>query len=366
MCSRRKGSFSSISSRAARSVDPALTWTRDYAYELPPDRIAQAPAEPRDASRLLVVRPSGGLEDAVFRDLPRHLVPGDLLVVNDTRVVPARLRGRKETGGRVEVLLLTRETPDRWEALVRASKRVGTGDRVVLGQGAGLRVVDRRGEGRYGVRLEAEGDPLQVVEALGEVPLPPYIRRDRPDPRDRDWYQTAFAHWEKAGSAAAPTAGLHFTPAVLGALAARGVERVPLTLHVGLGTFLPVRAESLDHHRMHREWFEVPPATASAVNRALAEGRRVVAVGTTTTRVLEHCGRGGTVEPGSGWTDLFLRPGHEFRVVGGLLTNFHLPASTLLVLVSAFGGRERILGAYAHAVRAGYRFYSYGDAMLIV
>lgn len=339
---------------------------RDFQYELPPERIAQFPTHPRDASRMLVVRRSGGLEDAVFRDLPRHLSPGDLLVVNDTRVLPARLRGRKETGGRVEVLLLAREGPDRWEALVRASKRARPGDRVVLAEGASLSVLDRRGEGVYGVRLAASGDPLEVLETLGEVPLPPYIRREEADPRDREWYQTAFAHPEKTGSAAAPTAGLHFTPAVLDALAAQGVERAAVTLHVGLGTFLPLRVEDLTQHRMHREWFEMSVQTARAVNRALSEGRRVLALGTTTTRVLEHCGRSGTVESGSGWTDLFIRPGHEFRVVGGILTNFHLPESTLLVLVSAFAGRDLVLKAYRHAVEGGYRFYSYGDAMLLL
>ncbi|MHB8765739.1 MAG: S-adenosylmethionine:tRNA ribosyltransferase-isomerase, partial [Deferrisomatales bacterium] len=211
-----------------------------------------------------------------------------------------------------------------------------------------------------------EGDPLDALDALGEVPLPPYIRRDLPEPRDRDWYQTAFARADRAGSAAAPTAGLHFTPAVLGELEGRGVERVSVTLHVGLGTFLPVRTPNLDDHRMHREWYDVPAATAAAVNRALDEGRRVVAVGTTTTRVLEHAGRAGRVEAGSGWTDLFLRPGHPFRVVGGLVTNFHLPESTLLVLVCALGGTERVLAAYRHAVAARYRFFSYGDAMLVL
>jgi S-adenosylmethionine:tRNA ribosyltransferase-isomerase len=341
--------------------------TRDFAYDLPPDRIAQTPTEPRDASRLLVVRRDGvGWEDAAFRDLPAFLRSGDLLVVNDTRVIPARLWGRKASGGRTEVLLLTREGPDRWEALVRGAKRSRAGTRIEVAAGLGIKVLEVRGEGRYLVQLEAPGDPQEAVEAWGEVPLPPYIRRDSPDPRDRLWYQTAFAHPERAGSAAAPTAGLHFTPEVLAELAARGVERRAVTLHVGLGTFLPVRTEGLAEHRMHREWFEVSEATAVAVNRTLEEGRRVVAVGTTVTRVLEHSGAGGRVEPGSGWTDLFIRPGHRFRVVGGLLTNFHLPESTLLVLVCAFGGTEPVLAAYRHAVAAGYRFYSYGDAMLLL
>jgi S-adenosylmethionine:tRNA ribosyltransferase-isomerase len=227
-------------------------------------------------------------------------------------------------------------------------------------------VEEVRGDGLYRVRLECDGDPVAAVEALGSMPLPPYIRRAAPEPRDRDWYQTRFAAADKHGSAAAPTAGLHFSDTVLAALDARGVERATVTLHVGLGTFLPVRSETLDGHSMHREWYEVPAATAAAVNRALGAGRRVVAVGTTTTRVLEHCGTAGRVAPGAGWTELFIRPGHAWQVVGGLVTNFHLPESTLLVLVAAFAGRQRVLDAYRHAVDAGYRFYSYGDAMAVL
>lgn len=347
----------------------------DFTYFLPPERIAQIPAQPRDASRLLAVRRGGAgpgeaapWQDAAFRDLARLLSPGDLLVTNDTRVFPARLWGRKASGGRAEVLLLTREGADRWEALVRSAKRSRPGTRIRVGEDSGLtvEVLEIRGEGVYLVRLETPGDPLAALEALGEMPLPPYIRRAAPDPRDRQWYQTVFARPDAAGSAAAPTAGLHFTPRVLTDLAARGIERASVTLHVGLGTFLPVRAERLEEHRMHREWYEVPEATARAVNGALAEGRRVVAVGTTVTRVLEHCGASGELKAGSGWTELFLKPGHEFRVVGGLVTNFHLPETTLLMLVCAFGGTEPVLAAYRHAVEAGYRFYSYGDAMVVL
>ncbi len=340
----------------------------EFSFHLPPERIAQIPVEPRDASRLLVLDRAGpGVRDAVFRDLPELLRSGDLLVVNDTKVVPARLQGTKETGGRAEVLLLTREGPDRWEALVRASKPARTGQRIRFGRAAAAVVVEGRlGQGRYRVRFEGTDDPLAAIDRLGQVPLPPYIRRPAPDPRDRGWYQTVFARPDRAGSAAAPTAGLHFTPRVLERLAARGIEVVSVTLHVGLGTFLPVRADRLEDHRMHGEWYQVPDGAAEAVNRALDEGRRVVAVGTTATRVLEHCGAGGRVGPGQGWTDLFIRPGHRFRIVGGLLTNFHLPESTLVVLVCAFGGRDRVLAAYRHAVAAGYRFYSYGDAMLVL
>ena len=339
----------------------------DYHYPLPPERIAQTPAQPRDASRLLVLgRSAPRFEDRQFLDLPELLAPGDLLVANDTRVIPARLLGRKDSGGRAEVLLLHRESHDCWEALVRSAKRSRPGTRITIGETLSVVVEEARGDGVYGVRLECDGDPVAAVEALGSMPLPPYIRRDAAEPRDRERYQTRFAAADKHGSAAAPTAGLHFSDAVLAALEKRGVKRAAVTLHVGLGTFLPMRAEQLDEHRMHREWYEVPEATAGLVNRALDEGRRVVAVGTTTTRVLEHCGAGGRVQAGSGWTDLFIRPGHPWKVVGGMVTNFHLPESTLLVLVAAFAGRERVLDAYRHAVQAGYRFYSYGDAMLIV
>ena len=339
----------------------------NYHYPLPPERIAQIPAQPRDASRLLVLgRSAPRLEDRRFLDLPDLLVPGDLLVANDTRVIPARLLGRKDSGGRAEVLLLHRESHDCWEALVRSAKRSRPGTRITVGETLAVVVVEARGDGVYGVRLVADGDPVVAVEALGSMPLPPYIRRDAAEPRDREWYQTRFAAADKHGSAAAPTAGLHFSDAVLAALDERGVERATVTLHVGLGTFLPVRVEQLDAHRMHREWYEVPEATAVAVNRALDEGRRVVAVGTTTTRVLEHCAAGGRVQAGAGWTELFIRPGHDWNVVGGMVTNFHLPESTLLVLVAAFAGRERVLDAYRHAVDAGYRFYSYGDAMVIL
>ncbi len=337
----------------------------DFTYELPPERIAQFPVDPRDASRLLVVRPTGTFEDARFRDLPGLLEPGDLLVVNDTRVLPARLLGRKPTGGRAEVLLLTRLGRGEWEALVRASKPVRAGVRIGVADG-GVRVLEPLGDGRHRVRIEAPEAVESWLDRVGGMPLPPYIRREAPDARDRSWYQTLFARADRAGSAAAPTAGLHFTPWVLEELERRGVARASVTLHVGLGTFLPVRVEDLDEHRMHREWFEVPADTARAVNRTLERGGRVVAVGTTVTRVLEHVGRSGRVEPETGWTDLFIRPGHGFRVVSALVTNFHLPRSTLLVLVCAFGGTDRILAAYRHAVRSGYRFYSYGDAMLVL
>jgi S-adenosylmethionine:tRNA ribosyltransferase-isomerase len=339
---------------------------QDFGYELPEALIAQAPLEPRDRSRLLVLdRRDGSLTDAIFRDLPGFLRPGDVLVSNDTRVLPARLRARKDTGAAIEALLVGRESADVWEALLRPGKRVRPGMRLTLPQRAWLDVIEDRGDGVFGVRLGGEGEPEAILHAVGEVPLPPYIRREQLRAEDVAWYQTLFADPDKGGSAAAPTAGLHFTPEVLAALDAKGVERATVTLHVGLGTFLPIRVEDLSTHRMHRERFEVSEATAQVVNRALDEGRRVVAVGTTTTRVLEHAGASGRLSAGAGFTELFVLPGYTFRIVGALVTNFHLPESTLLMLVSALGGTERVLAAYRHAVAQGYRFFSYGDAMLI-
>lgn len=340
----------------------------DFSFELPPELIAQIPADPRDSSRLLVVgRNADDLTDAVFRDLTDYLNPGDVLVVNDTRVIPARLRGRKESGGKVELLLLTREAETCWTALVKASKRVKSGTAITLENGVRIEVVDSRGEGIYGVRIDARGeDPLGELEEVGEIPLPPYIRGGRANPSDKSWYQTLFADVQKKGSAAAPTAGLHFTDRVVSKLTKRGVRIASVTLHVGLGTFLPMRTENLKDHAMHSEWYDLSEESAKIINEALDEGQRVVAVGTTATRVLEHNGASGRLLPGAGWTDIFITPQHDFNIINGLLTNFHLPESTLLVLACAFGGTERILNAYRHAVAAGYRFYSYGDAMLII
>ncbi len=340
--------------------------TGDFSFDLPEELIAQEPARPRDASRLLSLsRESGQLEDLAFAQLPTLLNPGDLLVVNDTRVIPARLLGRKPTGGQVEVLLLTRESPRGWEALVRASKRSRVGTRIVLDEDVELEVTRVLGDGRYAVRLHCEGDPDAAVEQLGAIPLPPYIREGKMCEADREWYQTVYAHPEKRGSAAAPTAGLHFTDDIFGELDKKGVERVAVTLHVGLGTFLPVRVDDVTDHKMHSERYHLEAGVAGKINRALDEGRRVVAVGTTATRVLEHCGKSGRVVPGEGSTEIFIYPGFEFKVVGAMVTNFHLPESTLLMLISAFCGKEAVLNAYHHAVKERYRFYSYGDAMFI-
>ncbi len=337
----------------------------DFDYELPEELIAQTPVEPRDAARLLVVhRDSGRLEHRVFRDLPQYLVPGDVLVLNDTRVMPARLFGTKEpTGGRVEVLLLRRASADTWEALVRPGRRLAPGVRIVFGRGElTAEVVDRTESGGRLLKFSPADNLDERLAALGQVPLPPYIRAPLQDP---ERYQTVYAR--DAGSAAAPTAGLHFTPVLLDRIRAQGVAIEYVTLHVGLGTFRPVQAERIQEHRMHAEYFSIPPATAAAVNAAAREGRRVVAVGTTVARTLEAAAVAeDEVRAGDGWTDLFIYPGYRWKVVDVLITNFHLPRSTLLMLVSAFLGRERTLAAYQEAVRERYRFFSFGDAMLIL
>lgn len=340
-----------------------------FDYDLPLSAIAQEPATPRDASRLLVLdRARGGWEDHLFADLPGLLRPDDCLVVNESRVIPARLLGARADDGRPVELLLVREiAPDRWEALARPARRCVPGVRIALGGGAAHAVVVA--EGADGVRVVAFDAPWPVsglLERHGLPPLPPYITRHAaPGPEDRERYQTVYARAD--GSVAAPTAGLHFTPALLDRIRARGVEVHALTLHVGPGTFRPVKAPTIEAHRMDGEAVSIPSATAAAVNRARAAGRRVVAVGTTTTRSLEWAAAAhGRVAAGAGCADLFIHPPYAFRVVDALLTNFHLPRSTLLMLVAALAGRDLVLSAYRHAVAAGYRFYSYGDAMLVV
>jgi S-adenosylmethionine:tRNA ribosyltransferase-isomerase len=338
----------------------------DFDYPLPDERIAQEPVTPRDAARLLVLPAEGPPEHRRFTDLEALLDPGDLLVFNDTRVIPARLLGRKESGGRVEILLvepLEGGLGRRWRALGQASKPIRAGA-VLSFDGLTARVDAAEGDGFYLVALDREGPELEAALArAGRIPLPPYIRRE-PTDADRDRYQTVFSR--APGSAAAPTAGLHFTDALLARLDARGVERAAVTLHVGPGTFLPVRAERLEDHRMHGEPYEVPPAAARAFAACRARGGRVVAVGTTAVRTLESALHGGVLREGPGRTELFVRPGYRFGAVDALVTNFHLPRSTLLVLACAFGGTERVLAAYREAVSARYRFFSYGDAMFMV
>jgi S-adenosylmethionine:tRNA ribosyltransferase-isomerase len=352
-----------------------------FSYELPPEQIAQEPPAARGASRLLVLdRTSGRVSHCRFGDLPSLLQPGDLLVVNDTRVFPARLIGRRLPGGGAAECLLVRrvgapveghEPPaeETWIALVHPGQRLREGSRLEFGRGPVIHaeITGRHFHGRRTVRLWTDdGLPLAAaIEAIGHVPLPPYIKR--PDkPEDRERYQTVYAR--ERGSVAAPTAGLHFTAEVFDALAARGITRVAVTLHVGYGTFQPVRVEQVEQHEMEAEHYEVSAATAAALTSALREGRRIIAVGTTTTRALESLtvSSDGVVQPGRGETALFIHPGHRFRLVSGLVTNFHLPRSSLLMLVCAFGGTEAVLAAYREAVAKGYRFYSYGDAMLIV
>jgi S-adenosylmethionine:tRNA ribosyltransferase-isomerase len=339
-----------------------------FDYDLPHEAIAQEPAKDRDGSRLLVVdRRRGTWEDARFADLPRFLETGDCLVVNDSRVIPARVLARATSGdAAVELLFTTARTPWRWEALARPARRARVGARLAIANGAGvLRVVEH---GALGMRvLESETGPvLPLLERYGMLPLPPYIARHAsPGPEDRERYQTVYAR--APGSVAAPTAGLHFTEDGLEALRRRGIEIHALTLHVGPATFRPIHAARVEDHRLPPEHARVPASAAAAVNLARATGRRIVAVGTTTTRALEAAvGPEGRVEPRDAPASLFITPGFRFRAVDALLTNFHLPRSSLLVLVAAFGGRELVLAAYRHAVRSGYRFYSYGDAMLLV
>ena len=357
----------------------------EFNYPLSAELIAQRPLAERDASRMMVVdRASAGFEDRVFRELPQILKPGDLLVFNNTRVFPARLLGRRrgvtaQTIGKnnpaarehlsaeIEVLLTRQESENTWQALVRPGRKVRTGELIEFG--GGRLEGEVLGRGLYGIRrirLTARAGTLDdAIDRLGHTPLPPYIRR--PDePADRAAYQTVYA--KVRGAVAAPTAGFHFTERVLEELRARGVETSEITLHVGLGTFQPVRAERVEDHKMESERFEISDLAASAVNRALDEGRRVIAVGTTSVRTLEHVARehGGRIVPGRGETRLFIYPGFEFKVTRALLTNFHLPRSTLLLLVCAFAGRELTLRAYRHATFERYRFYSYGDCMLLL
>jgi S-adenosylmethionine:tRNA ribosyltransferase-isomerase len=345
--------------------------TSDFDYYLPPDLIAQTPIEPRDASRLMVVhRATGQIEHRLFRDVGEYLRPGDLLVANQTRVIPARLHGRKAgTGGKVELLLLARRDEQTWEALA-GGKGLRPGLRIEFagGQIAAEIVAETESGGRL-VRFDRPIEPL--LDELGEVPLPPYVHEPL---ANRDRYQTVYARIE--GSSAAPTAGLHFTPELLLELRRMGVELAFLTLHIGLDTFRPVKEEEVEAHQIHTEWFELPAQAAEQINRARLEGRRVIAVGTTAVRALESAARScspdgescgwQTVAAYAGRTELFISPGHRFRVVEAMITNFHLPRSTLLMLVSAFAGRELILRAYEEAIRERYRFYSFGDAMLLL
>ncbi len=334
----------------------------DFMYDLPEERIAQTPVEPRDHSRLMVLhRDTHAIEHRRFDDIIEYLNPGDCLVVNETKVIPARLYGERPTGGACEVLLLKQLGPKRWEALVRPGKKLRPGAEVIFGDGRLKCTVTEttEGGGRI-VEFECEGSFEAALDALGEMPLPPYIHEKL---KDRDRYQTVYARQD--GSAAAPTAGLHFTPELLQRIRDKGIDIVPVLLHVGLGTFRPVKVENIEEHEMHSEYFEVTEDAARRVNAAHARGNRVIAVGTTSVRTLESAAEDGRLAARSGDTSIFIKPGYRFQLVDALITNFHLPGSTLIMLVSALYDREHILAAYEQAVREEYRFFSFGDAMLI-
>lgn len=336
----------------------------DFYYELPQELIAQDPLLDRSSSRLLLLdKATGETEHHIFRDIVDYLHPGDCLVINNTKVIPARLIGSREgTGARIEVLLLKRTEGDVWETLVKPGKKARPGTRIRFGDGLltgeVLEVVE---DGNRKIRFHYEGIFEEILDQLGQMPLPPYITHQL---KDRNRYQTVYA--EHDGSAAAPTAGLHFTPELLQKIEEKGVHIAHVTLHVGLGTFRPVKAENILEHHMHSEFYMVEEEQARLINETKACGKRVIAVGTTSCRTLESAaGEDGILKAGSGWTDIFIYPGYEFRMIDDLITNFHLPESTLLMLVSALAGREKILNAYAEAVRERYRFFSFGDAMFI-
>ena len=347
-----------------------LVLVSDFDFELPPELIAQQPPAERGSSRMLTLdRESGAWQDSWFAQLPELLREGDVLVLNDSRVIPARLFGVRQgqEAGRIEVLLIEQVNDCDWRALTRPARRMRLGQELVFADTDGNELLHATvtGSGEFGERLlrfTPVDDFFVRLERLGHVPLPPYIRRSD-QAMDRERYQTVFAR--ERGSVAAPTAGLHFTPEILALIRARGVLIAPVTLHVGLGTFQPVRVAEVSAIRLHAERYSLPEETALQIKQALREGRRIVAAGTTTVRVLEHCARTGRLEAHTGTTDIFLSPGSHMEVVKALLTNFHLPQSTLLMLVSAFAGTEKTLAAYRHAVEAGYRFFSYGDCMFI-
>ncbi len=335
----------------------------DFMYDLPEERIAQTPVEPRDHSRLMVLhRDTDQIEHRHFYDVIDYLNPGDVLVINETRVIPARLFGERAGGGACEVLLLRQLGPKRWETLVKPGKKLKPGAEITFGGGRlRARIAETTDVGGRIVDFDCDGTFEAALDELGEMPLPPYIHERL---EDRERYQTVYAKQE--GSAAAPTAGLHFTPELLDRIRERGVDVVPVLLHVGLGTFRPVKTENVEEHEMHSEYFEVTAEAAARINAARERGGRVVAVGTTSVRTLESAAENGVLLPRRGETSIFIKPGYRFQMVDALITNFHLPGSTLVMLVSALYDREKILAAYGEAVRDGYRFFSFGDAMLIL
>ncbi|MCI8581127.1 MAG: tRNA preQ1(34) S-adenosylmethionine ribosyltransferase-isomerase QueA [Dorea sp.] len=337
----------------------------DFYYELPEELIAQDPLEDRSSSRLLVLdRKSGAVSHHVFRKITEYLKEGDCLVINDTKVIPARLIGSKiGTGARIEVLLLKRKENNIWETLVKPGKKMKAGAKISFGDGLLTgEVIDIVEEGNRLIRFSFEGIFEEILDQLGQMPLPPYITHQL---QDKNRYQTVYA--KHTGSAAAPTAGLHFTPELLRAIEERGIEIAKVTLHVGLGTFRPVKVDEITDHHMHSEFYQIDEEAAKKINRAKATGNRVICVGTTSCRTIESAAdESGHLKAKSGWTDIFIYPGYEFRALDGLITNFHLPESTLIMLVSALAGRENVLAAYEEAVKERYRFFSFGDAMLVI
>ena len=339
--------------------------TSDFYYELPKELIAQDPLEDRSASRLMHLdRKTGAVEHRHFRDIKEYLKPGDCLVINDTKVIPARLYGHKEgTDALIEILLLKRRENDVWETLVKPGKKCRPGARIIFGGGI-LRgeIIDVVEEGNRLIRFEYEGIFEEILDRLGEMPLPPYITHKL---KDKNRYQTVYAKHE--GSAAAPTAGLHFTQELLREIREMGVRIAHVTLHVGLGTFRPVKVEDVAEHHMHSEFYIVDEYQADLINRTRKNGGRIIAVGTTSCRTLESAAEeDGTLRAGSGWTDIFIYPGYRFKILDGLITNFHLPESTLIMLVSAFAGKDHVMAAYQEAVKERYRFFSFGDAMILI
>ena len=336
----------------------------DFYFDLPEELIAQDPLEDRSGSRLLVLdKETGETEHHIFREIVNYLNPGDCLVINDTKVIPARLIGEKEgTGAKVEVLLLKRKENDIWETLVKPGRKMKPGARLVFGNGLlKAEVIGVVEEGNRLIRLEYEGIFEEILDQLGQMPLPPYITHQL---EDKNRYQTVYA--KHSGSAAAPTAGLHFTPELLDEIKEKGVEIAHVTLHVGLGTFRPVKVENIQEHHMHSEFYRIEQSEADKINRAKEEGHRVICVGTTSCRTVESAAdENGRLRECSGWTEIFIYPGYKFKVLDALITNFHLPESTLIMLVSALAGREHVLAAYEEAIRERYRFFSFGDAMFI-
>ena len=339
--------------------------TSDFYYDLPEELIAQDPLENRSDSRLMVLdKKTGAVSHHIFRDIVEYLQPGDCLVINDTKVIPARLIGSKEdTGAKIEVLLLKRKTGDVWETLVKPGRKAKPGTRIQFGDGLLVgEVMDIVDEGNRLIKFEFDGIFEEILDRLGQMPLPPYITHQL---KDKDRYNTVYA--THSGSAAAPTAGLHFTPELLHTIEEKGIDIARVTLHVGLGTFRPVKVDDVENHHMHSEFYMIDEKAAEKINRAKENGKRVICVGTTSCRTIESAAdENGRLKPCSGWTEIFIYPGYQFKILDCLITNFHLPESTLIMLVSALAGKEHVLAAYEEAVKERYRFFSFGDAMFIV